>query len=143
VRRGEIPRRVVPPPGQCSPDQFGSPNQFGLAAGQRQDATTSVRHNEALTVSATRAERVLPRAADSWVFQCLWKMMWRRCGVFARGVSAPCSTALPRQNAQNTSDTQDTLRPNQIALLDAQYSANHGWNSYPPLQIQGLSPLFG
>ena len=36
VRRGEIPRRGCPAAGQCSPDQFGSPNQFGSAAGQRQ-----------------------------------------------------------------------------------------------------------
>jgi len=30
--------------------------------------------------------------------------------------SAPCSTALRRQNAQTTSKTQDMLQPNQIAL---------------------------
>src|ERR1700733_12790553 len=37
--------------------------------------------------------------------------------------SVRCSIASPRQNAQTTSQTQDTLQPNQIALLVAEKEA--------------------
>jgi transposase len=44
------------------------------------------------------------------------KMGGHRPYLVAREPSAPCSTASPRKNAQTTSETQDTLQPNQIAL---------------------------
>src|ERR1700733_2927438 len=49
--------------------------------------------------------------------------------------SAPCSTASPRQNAQTTSETQDTLQPNQIALLAQQrHKSVFGIKSARPIQ---------
>jgi len=46
VRRGESPRRGCPAANQCSPDQFGSPNKFGSAAGQRHQAQPRAKQHQ-------------------------------------------------------------------------------------------------